>query len=524
MIDSTEVIRPEIYAAKLAALKNLRAAKFSAALAKRPRLIELGWWLQSLSMLPAGFRLLGQEALREYPDRIGTPQMHRIGKTDAPYTGDEARAIMEDVPGGHRPDTWTQEESAPALEFEDIAAGGEGFGPPCLDGPGAARVPTLEYVARQNHAYFFAFCRRAAQSELPWLLESFCAKPDETLSDPFWFHGLADALLDMMDAHAARAGQGIAMTRTARVIFSALQFAWDEKAMVKIIGDSRFGKTESVKAWCAMNQGKARMVKTPPTCCERSFLDAIADALGLARGLEVTTAKLRASIEYVLRHCGLLFVFDESAWLIPSRYTNKTTPVRLNYIRSQILDNGCPVALIETPQYTAGAAVRFEKTTGFNMTQWNGRIMRKVTLPVDLPEEDLFAVAGIHFPGFPRSCVKRIVSTALTSGDFLFAVEKIAKNARAVAREDGRSEVLESDILSGIRLAGFPVPRVDAAPSPAPDRMEAPPARRPAQRRQSRRAIAPAAAEPGETAPALEGPSRVGKTPIRETLPTLQNA
>jgi hypothetical protein len=479
MNDNPNIIRPETIAAKLAALKNLQSPHFRAAAAKEPRLVELAWHLQALSMKPCGIQNFADTLLEEFADRIGTPAMHRIGKTAQPYTASERQAVIEDVPGHHDPATWVQDDTEPPLRVEETGdyeeyvkewgiAGDKQF---------CRRVPNAEYVNKQNHGYFFKYCLRIAHSELPWMLEKFCTEPDACFEKVFWFHDLTGALIDMLDAQAGRARQAIAMTQVARDIFRTLQFAWDEKAMVKITGDSRFGKTEAVKAWCAMHPGKARLVKTPCTCDERSFLEALADALGVNRGLEITTAKLRAAIEYIVRHAGLMFVFDESAWLVPSRYTDKTTPVRLNYIRCQLLDNGCPVALVETPQFIGRAMHKFERTTGFNMAQFKGRVMREIKLPSELPEQDLLAVVNIHFPDLRPSLAKRIVATALLSDSFLFAVEKISKNARAVARENGRTQIGEDDLNAGIALAGITAPasgRLAPAAVTSPPRQQAP--------------------------------------------------
>ncbi len=261
-----------------------------------------------------------------------------------------------------------------------------------------------------------------------------------------------------MDAHAARVQQTIAITKVTTDVFDALEFAWSERAMVEIIGDARLGKTEAFKNFCAACPGRARLVKTPCDNCDRSLLEAIAEAAGIEVTLKMTFRQLKARVEYVLKHSGLMFVFDEAAWLIPQRYTAKTTPMRLNYIRSQLLENGCPVALVTTPQLLDTASKSYERVTGFNMAQWRGRIMRTVQLPSDLPEADLLAVVKIHFPDLKETYARRIVAAALISESFLFAVEKIAKNARAEARKNGRAQIEFSDLESGIRLAGITVP------------------------------------------------------------------
>jgi hypothetical protein len=308
----------------------------------------------------------------------------------------------------------------------------------------------------------------------------------------------------MLDAHAGRESQSIVMTEIARAIFETFGFLWTEKAMGEIIGDSRFGKSEGAKAWCKMHPGRARLVKTPCDNCDRSLLEAIAEALGVEITLKQTHRELKTKVEFCLKHCGLMLVFDESAWLIPQRYSATTTPMRLNYIRSQVLENGCPVALIQTPQFFGPAAQRFERKTGFNMDQWKGRIMRTVTLPTELPEADLAAVVLHHFPNLDESCVKRVIGCALVSESYLFAVLKISKNARAVARENGRENINRDDIEAGISLAGITIPE-PSAPAPTLPAATAPPGR--------------IAAKRGRPA---KSPVVAMEAPARETAPTLQ--
>jgi hypothetical protein len=206
--------------------------------------------------------------------------------------------------------------------------------------------------------------------------------------------------------------------------------------------------------------------------------------------LRTTLRELKGKVEYVLKHAGLMWVFDEAAWLLPQRYTAKTVPMRLNYIRSQILENGCPVALVKTPQFVDNAARRFEDTTGFNMAQFRARTMRTVELPKQLPEEDLLAVVNIWMPDLKEAYKKRIVAAALISESYLFAVEKISKNARALADSRGHPQIEQDDLEEGIALAGIVIPavrqsmtpptpaaqhnRIDPLPTPVPRPLVAP--------------------------------------------------
>ncbi len=66
------------------------------------------------------------------------------------------------------------------------------------------------------------------------------------------------------------------------------------------------------------------------------MLEAIAEASGIELTLKLTSRELKSKVEFVLKHSGLMFVFDEAAWLIPQRYGPKTAPTRLNYIRKAV--------------------------------------------------------------------------------------------------------------------------------------------------------------------------------------------
>ncbi|HEX3717108.1 MAG TPA: hypothetical protein VH595_03995 [Verrucomicrobiae bacterium] len=500
MSNQNFIIRPEVAAAKLAALKNLQAPKFREAIAKKPRLIELLWFIQAQSLQAGGIDKLAEDFLSTFADSIGTAAMHRIGKTDQPYTASERQEVIASFPQYGYED---QDTEYALTEFREQMLGETDI----LQG--RHRQPNAAFVNKQNHAYFFGFCKRAAADFLPSLFHEFCTNPDAVIPDVWWFNDLLGTLLEMLDAHAGRESQGIVMTAVAREVHDALEFAWTEKAMVEIIGDSRFGKTEAVKAWCAMYPGRARLVKTPCDNCDRSLLEAIAEAAGIELTLKLTLRELKAKVEFVLKHSGLMFVFDEAAWLIPQRYGPRTTPMRLNYIRSQVLENGCPVALIQTPQFFGPAAKNFERTTGFNMAQWQGRIMRRVQLPAELPENDLAAVVLHHFPELDAPCVKRVIGCALVSESYLFAVLKIAKNARAVARKNGREHIQLDDLEAGISLVGIIIPQsapaLPAATVPAGRKTENPVA----VRRGGRRATTPIVAM---------------EAPAREVAPTLQPA
>lgn len=176
--------------------------------------------------------------------------------------------------------------------------------------------------------------------------------------------------------------------------------------------------------------------------------------------------RLKERIEYVLQHGGLFLVLDEAAFLVPQNYTAATAPARLNWVRTEIVDRGLPVAVVVTPQSFLPAVQRFVKKTGYAMEQFFGRNYRTVQLPAELEEEDMIAVSRIHFPELGDEYLALIADLARVSENYLQAVEAIAKLARYIARREKHRRVTVADIEAA---ASEIIPRrhVDQVSAPA---------------------------------------------------------
>ena len=425
---------------------------------------ELLWFLQWQSLQPRGLVKFAADVTADFPQNIGTGAMRHIGKTSAPYTVSEREEVAKSVSEYECDDRRVSLEEMCSLS--ELGNGMRVSRRPCGNEP-----PILD--KSQNYSHFYNVCQAAALVLLPELLARFCQQPGACLEDPWCFHGLEAALIQAVDAHAQKVLKSIAPTSVVKIIFDTLDFALAEKAMVEISGSSRYGKTQGGDTFCAAFPGLARLVKVPSDNTDRGLLEAIAQAFGWTVGLHHTTRQVKSAIEHLCRCTGFLLVFDEAHYLFPQRYTKTTTPMRLNYVR-QLLDNGNPVALLKTPQFEGAAAQRFQNKTGFNLTQWKARIMRTVSLPEELPSEDLIAVVKHQMPGLRESLARRVVGAALIDSSFMFGVEKIAKNSRAVARKNGRVQITSEDLENGIALAGIRMPglagksALPPAPSPAP--------------------------------------------------------
>jgi hypothetical protein len=293
-------------------------------------------------------------------------------------------------------------------------------------------------------------------------------------------------------------------------VFDALEYAWSEKGLVQITGDARFGKTEAVKTWCMMHPGKARLVTTPCSNYEADIWRAVADALGIEHTYKTNPRKLKELVEFTVNHSGLMFVFDEAHFLFPARLSPTTFPMRLNWVRTQIVDRKCPVALVSTPQDYSRAADKFVKASGYNLAQWTGRTVHQTILPGELEFDDLLAIAKIKCPELDGDFQELIAAKALQSENYIMAVEAIGKRARYIAKRDGHPETTLADVklaIAEVIPTSAPVPAAATRPAPATAASPAPIRQtRPAAASAPRaRSIRPAAPPP---APALPIPQR----------------
>ena len=272
---------------------------------------------------------------------------------------------------------------------------------------------------------------------LPRYLEDLCVKADKGFTElgyynhdtgPHWFmDDPVAAVFEMMDLRAKAVSKRLAMTAVAKKVFDALDYALQERVMVRIEGDSRFGKTESVRAWADMRPGLARVVEVPCSNSLEDLLRCVAESLGIGFSYGTRGQVLRERIRYVLRQSGTFLILDEAAFLLPQNYSATTAPARLNWVRTEVVNRKLPLALIHTPQTFMPAVDKFVKKTAFSMQQFTGRNYRTVEVPTEMDREDLIEVAKIHFPELGYEYLEVIADLAELSENYLQTVEAVAK-------------------------------------------------------------------------------------------------
>ena len=465
-------IRPELLAAKLAAIRNHEDPQLLKALTERPRLVEMLWFIQFVSMQPGGLLKFCEDMIEQLPSRFGTATM-RAAHGDALSL--EAKLKIY----GEFPSHWRV--------FEPLDEQGENLVELMLRE--ADRRTTSEeraLLSKQTKAWglesFRKACFDAARDILPGFLGDLCTDKDKGFS-PGHVYGMGTdgepasrsetwfiddpigAVLQMMEIHAAQVQKRLAMTEVATLIFDRLDYALAEKVMVRIEGGSRFGKTESLSAWVEMRPGLARLVRVPSDNSMASLFKRIGEALGIDCSYGSNPARLKERVEYVIQHSGLFLVLDEGHFLAPMNFSASTPPHRLNWVRTEIVDRGLPLAIAVTPQAFKGAIDRYVKKTRYDMTQFFGRDFLPCVLPEVLSEADMIAVARVHFPQMSENALGYIANEARLSQNYLQAVEAIARRTRFLASKRGGqvrvkdiqtavSEVLSRNPISAEQSAG----------------------------------------------------------------------
>lgn len=505
MIDLPKsAISPLAIAARLASANNLTEPALARQIQAGPRLPELLWFLQWVSMQPGGIEKFALDVIADSTPHFGPPCLH---DESAALTLEQRQELWECFPDQVSRELipcalWMAKNEEDDRSYREFAM--SGLYPKPAD-PGEEKQFQSELLTIPREKFRAEFLA-AAQLSLAPRLRIICLgekKQSRFFDDgpmdlsPWYCPNLADVLFEAMDLHAARIALKIAETQVVSLVFDRLDFAWSKKTFVTIQGDSRTGKTEAVKAWAAMHPGKARLVSTPSSHCERDLLQAIAESIGLPFNHKTSTRQMKDQIQDIIRHAGLFFIFDEAHFVFPTRFSGNTHPARLDWMRTQIIDRKLPVAFVSTPQAFTHAVEKFQKQTQYNFAQFFGRVALPVVLPAELSRADFMAICKIQGAKVPEEFHKLIVSRAMRSPGYIQSVEAICQRAEFIAATGNRSNITFADVeaaaLEVVPAVSAPVRAARPAPAPA---CETP-----------IRPIAPA--------PALEMPGRA-------TTPTLQ--
>src|ERR1051326_1632599 len=116
---------------------------------------------------------------------------------------------------------------------------------------------------------------------------------------------------------------------------------------------------------------------------------------------------------------------------------------------AELVNYGVPVALLATPQFEQDKQSLKERA-GWNWDQFDRRIGIPVTLPNEISDSDLAAVAKAKLPSGDAKTIRALVAYALWSNSQLAGIDHIVTRAQFQAGKEGRA-VEFRDIEEAIR-------------------------------------------------------------------------
>jgi AAA domain len=470
MSEPVQPIRPELLAAKIEKIQNFEYPELLEQFEKEPQLIRALWFLQFVSQ-PAnyagGLSRFALDFIAAQSHRIGTTRMLAAKTTAGLYRLQDAVEILHELNGSEThtlfgDDAWKVENEYLSGQFENW----DGLYERSRPRPSHRECKAL-LLRRLTPQAANDICRSAAEHGLARYFKELCELPHTALlgkneikrsrglssleGAPWYFANVADALFAFMEERAEKLRSRLAETEVTKQIRRWTEKSRSMRRPIMFVGNSRFGKSESIELEAMADPGSCRLVETPESNALSDLLREVAKSLGLEVGPQAAGRELRDRIEYVLRFSKLQLIFDEAQFLLPSNYSRSTAPARLNWVRRTIMDRDIPAVFVCTPQSYLPAKRRFVKTTGFAMEQFDERILNTVQLPDELGERDLLAIARIHFRDLEEEYLRFVVDTVLaTERNFVSDIEKIAALANDNARERARCRPILADIEAAI--------------------------------------------------------------------------
>jgi len=407
------------------------------------------WWLQKISLDEGGLKRFTRELLEMFPDRIGTPDMHKEkvcpGKVYPSTLVDSVeralglRDVFNNKPALPKPG------SALIQLCRDFALRQRGHS----DAPaysGAREIPSMEeflidlcvnpriYFDEPGEQVDFS----SVESGLAIAEFSELSRNDFKKANLVYFRDIVGALFEYKTRQEAAARDKFHLTAIGREIWKTLDYAIASRGMVVLDGLEGRGKTQAVKAWCELHSGQARFVSLKGIANKTTAFREIAKALGIASSYGRTATEMQARIEDVLKRSKLMLVVDEAHFVFNQSRRIYSRPELVDWIDTAICNQGIGIALVTTPQFIV-CMTRAADQVEWNYRQFRRRVKRWVKLPAVNPEADIKSVARSVFPKADAGMISKIAGYALLSKRDLSAVGDVADEVRAMLESDDLS-------------------------------------------------------------------------------------
>ena len=133
----------------------------------------------------------------------------------------------------------------------------------------------------------------------------------------------------------------------------------------------------------------------------------------------------------------------------------KAVPHRINWMLTQLVNMGVPVAVVTTPQFTKSQEA-LVRSGGWSSEQLVGRIMHYERLSDLLGEEDLAAVARHWMPGGEEKAIRALIAYAQSSEKYLQGIESLVRRSRYIAAKANRTQPTFQDVAAALNEGVVP--------------------------------------------------------------------
>ncbi|HWZ95541.1 MAG TPA: ATP-binding protein [Opitutaceae bacterium] len=423
-----------------------------------PKKRPLIWFLHWRSHQPGGLKRFCYELInRNLRARLGSETMHRIGfNPSTVYAGQPFEDICNELsffPSGARNHLeWTIEIHASI--FRGLEQDGELAKAKKLLSPESRRA---------SAATFLNECRDLACSGLAHHIRNFCSDHSAKW-EVRYLHDLVGAITEMMKDQADFARSQTAETKIASNVSDTLEFSYRTRGLVVIYGIERIGKTKAAERWVAMNPDKARLIRLTATTNDLLFFSEVAEAIGCGDMRGQTVGEMRDQIRGTVKSRDLMLIFDEAHCLFG--LSPKGSIKRLEYIRTELVNNDIPVALIITPQF-ANRLAGLERSTDFNLNQFRGRVTKWAELPAKPSRADIESIARFGLPEIDDKCLALLADSAAGSEFPLAALHNAILEAKTIIEKNGSAITLDL-VKQAVGFAMWTTARLaETIPAPA---------------------------------------------------------
>jgi hypothetical protein len=452
--------------------------------AKRAALLEsredraLIWAIHSVSHGEGGLAALARELLARYGDRVGTPTMLKAGKSAAQnYSANEMRAIRLELPANLRHRFPLKGELKSEIRELRCAADNtfetlDSFQEMVTGEREQREKRERDEAAKHPNSYPVAalrdLCLLVAQNgieaeppdypETPNLertLAEMCLDPEYDFERaPWYFPALINTLREHFADLARSKSAASVITALGAKVCEVLEYTSYSRGLTLVQGNPRLGKSFAARAWCSQHLGYARWAEVPTGNDEASFFRALARGLGIGNFLKYKVGEIRERVESVLLTGDILLCLDEGQRLWGQGTDRYFQPGRINWLMAMANSN-VPICVITTPQFLESQKTAEEKHN-WSGAQLTGRIAHFESLPTDLEPSDLMAVAKAVLPEADSKVLRALATYARASARYLAAIDAIAKRARFVAMQEGRTEATTADVRKAMQDSVIP--------------------------------------------------------------------